>query len=134
MLLRNSRVLVLLLVLLSTAIACRHQAVAAQVPSAPNQQQAQTSQTPSQQPQSKAAQSASPPSQEPQSQNQKTQGQPNQSQQDQPQPSTGQQTQDQGRSGDSGVFVIAKEVEEVVLHATAMDDKNNLVTTLYKVV
>jgi Ca-activated chloride channel family protein len=128
MLLRNSRVPVLLLVLLSTPITGRHQAVAAQVQSTPNQQ---PSQAQGQQPQGPATQNPSPPS-PPQNANQKTPGQPDQSQQNQAQPPTGQQTQDQGRSSDSGVFVITKEVEEVVLHATAMDDKNRLVTTLDK--
>ena len=33
-------------------------------------------------------------------------------------------------SSDSGVFVFKKEVEEVVVHATVIDDKNHLVTTL----
>jgi VWFA-related protein len=137
MLLRNSRVPLLLIVLLSTALACRHQAVAAQVPSTTNQQQAnpqqaEPQQAPSQQPQGQAAQPSSPQSQDPQTQNQKTPSQPSQSQPNQAQPTTGQQTQDQERSSDSGVFVITKEVEEVVLHATAMDDKNHLVTTLDK--
>jgi Ca-activated chloride channel family protein len=132
MLLRNSRVPVLLFVLLFTAIVCRHQAVLAHIPSTANQQPAQTPQPPTQQPQGQAAQSPVPSSQEPQNPNQKTPGQPGQIQQNQAQPPTGQQTQDQGRSNDSGVFVITKEVEEVVLHATAMDDKNHLVTTLDK--
>jgi Ca-activated chloride channel family protein len=59
------------------------------------------------------------PTQDPQPQNQKTQSQ---------------QTQDQGQeSNDAGVFVFKKEVEEVVLHATAVDDKNHqLVTNLDK--
>jgi VWFA-related protein len=34
------------------------------------------------------------------------------------------------QSGDSSVFVFKKEVEEVVLHATVVDDKNHLVTNL----
>ena len=33
---------------------------------------------------------------------------------------------------DSGVFVFRKDVEEVVVHATVVDDKNHLVTTLDK--
>jgi len=132
MLLRNSRVPALLIVLLFAAIACRHQAIAAQ---APSQQQAQPQQPPSQQPQGQTTQPASPQSQEnktpnPQNQDQKTPSQLNQSQPNQSQPS-GQQTQDQDQaSGDSGVFVFKKEVEEVMVHATVMDDKNRLVTTL----
>ena len=35
-------------------------------------------------------------------------------------------------SGDSGVFVFKKEVEEVVLHATVIDDKHHIVTNLDK--
>ena len=35
-------------------------------------------------------------------------------------------------SGDSGVFVFRKEVEEVVLHATVIDDKQRIVTNLEK--
>jgi Mg-chelatase subunit ChlD len=35
-------------------------------------------------------------------------------------------------SGDSGVFVFHKDVEEVVLHATVIDDKQRIVTTLDK--
>ena len=35
-------------------------------------------------------------------------------------------------SGDSGVFVFRKQVEEVVLHATVVDDKQRIVTSLDK--
>ena len=35
-------------------------------------------------------------------------------------------------AADSGVFVFRKEVEEVVLHATVVDDKQHIVTTLDK--
>ena len=35
-------------------------------------------------------------------------------------------------ASDSGVFVFRKEVEEVVLHATVIDDKQRIVTTLDK--
>jgi Ca-activated chloride channel family protein len=121
MLLRNDRVTFLLIVLLSSAIACRHQA-AAQVPASNSPQsqskdsQAQPAQSPG--PQSPAPQSQTPQSDDPKLQNQKSQSQPTA---DQEQTST-----------DSGVFVITKEVEEVVLHATVMDDKNRLVTTLDK--
>src|SRR5271167_2773004 len=33
-------------------------------------------------------------------------------------------------SSESGVFVFRKQVEEVVLHATVIDDKQHIVTTL----
>jgi Ca-activated chloride channel homolog len=133
MLLRNSRVPVLLIVLLSIAIACRHQAVAAQVPGTANLQQAQSTQAPSQQPPAQTGQTPSQKSQDPQTGNQKTESQPNPSQPAQAQSRPGQQNQDQGQaSSDSGVFVFKKEVEEVVLHATATDDKNRLVMTLDK--
>jgi Ca-activated chloride channel family protein len=123
--LRNSRVPVLLLVLLSIAVVWHRQAVAAQAPSTAFQQQSPPPQVPNQQPQ---GQSASPPSQDPQSQPKKTEGPQNPAAPASP----AQQTQDQETSKDSGVFVITKQVEEVVLHATAMDDKNHLITTLDK--
>jgi len=130
MLLRNSRVPVLLLVFLFTALACRHQAVLAQAPNPANQQPAQSPQAPSQPPQGQASQSPSPQSPAP---TEKSQSPENQDQQNQAQPGASQQKQDQGQiSSDNGVFVFTKEVEEVVLHATAMDDKNHLVTTLDK--
>jgi Ca-activated chloride channel homolog len=116
--LRNSCVPVLLVILLLTAIASRHQAVASALPRITEQQ----APVPGQQ------------SQDPQAQNQKSppppsQSQPAQTQTNQAQPTQGQSAQDQA-STDSGVFVFKKEVEEVVLHATVMDDKNHLVTTL----
>jgi Ca-activated chloride channel family protein len=124
--LRNSRAPVLLLVVLSIAVTWGHQAVAVQAPSTASQQQTQPPQGPNQPPQ---GQSANPPPQGPQSQPKKTEGQQNPAA-----PATpGEQTQDQGQlSKDGGVFVITKQVEEVVLHATAMDDKNHLITTLDK--
>jgi VWFA-related protein len=45
-------------------------------------------------------------------------------------PSSGQETPPD--SADSGVFVFKKQVEEVVLHATVVDDKQHMVTTLEK--
>src|SRR4030088_1495267 len=124
--LRNSRAPVLLLVVLSIAVTWGHQALAVQAPSTASQQQAQPPKDPNQPPQ---GQSANPPPQGPQSQPKKTEAQQNPAA-----PATpGEQTQDQGQlSKDSGVFVITKQVEEVVLHATAMDDKNHLITTLDK--
>jgi len=137
MLLRNNRIPLLVVFLLSTAIACRHQTVAAAVPEAATQapqSQSQAGQSPAAQ--TSSPQSPSPPSQgsEPQNQpGQPNQSQPNQSQPNQGQPGQSQQTQSQGQSSsDSGVFVFKKEVEEVVVHATVMDDKNHLVTNLDK--
>jgi len=40
--------------------------------------------------------------------------------------------QEQSPSGDTGVFVFKKEVEEVVLHATVSDNKNHVVMNLGK--
>jgi VWFA-related protein len=116
MLLRNSRVPVLLVVLLFTVIACRHQAV---VSAASRTVEQQAPQVPTSGPQS--------------SQDQKNQTQPGQSQPAQPQANQAQSNQAPVQaSTDSGVFVFKKEVEEVVLHATVIDDKNHLVTTLDK--
>ena len=132
MLLRNSRVPAVLIVLFFIAIACRHQPAAAQVPAPANPPQAQN--------------------EAPQSQDQKTESTKSQQGQAQPSPAqpagtqqtdTGQpkseqtkseQTKDQKQdSSDSGVFVFKKEVEEVVVHATVIDDKNHhLVTDLDK--
>ena len=137
MLLRNNRVPLLVVFLLSTAIACRHQTVAAAAPEAatqPPQSQSQAAQSPAAQ--TSSPQNPSPPSQGSEPQNQP--GQPNQSQSNQAQPPQGQagqsqQAQSPGQSSsDSGVFVFKKEVEEVVVHATVMDDKNHLVTNLDK--
>src|SRR5580693_1751770 len=130
MLLRNNRVPLLVVFLLSAAIACRHQTVAAAVPEAAKQPpQSQAAQSP-------AAQTSSPQSQGSEPQNQPgppTQGQPNQAQPPQGQSGQSQQTQGQEQSSsDSGVFVFKKEAEEVVVHATVMDDNNHLVTTLDK--
>jgi Ca-activated chloride channel homolog len=132
MLLRNNRIPLLVVFLLSTAIACRHQTVAAAVPEAatkPPQSQSQAGQSPAAQ--TSSPQSPSPPSQGSEPQNQP--GQPNQAQPPQGEPDQSQRTQSQGQSSsDSGVFVFKKEVEEVVVHATVMDDKNHLVTNLDK--
>lgn len=119
MLLRNSRVPILLIILLSTVISCRDQAIASPVPGT-GEQQAQ-------------APTSSPQSPDPQAQNQKSQTPPSQSQPTQAQTNQAQSTRDQApASSDNGVFVFKKEVEEVVLHATVIDEKNRLVTTLDK--
>ena len=127
MLLRNSRVPVLLLVLLFTAIACRHQAVLAHEPSQPNQQPAESPQSSSPPSKNDAGQSSNrPPEAAP------SPGQPVPNQDSQNQANRSAQSQDQGQAGDNGVFVFKKEVEEVMLHATVADDKNHLVTNLDK--
>src|ERR1700722_15378226 len=128
--LRNNRVSVrlILVLLLTIAIACRHQAAAAQNTVAPP---APSPQTQSQAPQGQTAPTPSQPSPDQPGQNQKNQAQPAQAPPNQTQPSQVQPNQDKDQnSSDSGVFVFKKEVEEVVVHATAMDDKNHLVTTL----
>jgi Ca-activated chloride channel family protein len=128
MLLRNSRVPLLLIFLLS-AVGCQRQAIVSQVPRAV-EQPAQAS-TPS--PQSQDPQQQSPKSQTQPSPSQPAQSQTNQSQTNPGQTNPAQPAQDQGQSSsDSGVFVFKKEVEEVVVHATVIDDKNHLVTTLDK--
>jgi Ca-activated chloride channel family protein len=123
MLLRNRLFPVLLVILLFAAITCRHQAVVSAASRTAEQQASQAS-TPS------------PQSSNPQQQSQKDQAQPAQSQTtpsqtNQTKTTQAQPAQDQGQaSSDSGVFVFKKEVEEVVVHATVIDDKNHLVTTL----
>jgi Ca-activated chloride channel family protein len=110
MLLRNSRVPVVLIVFLLTAIGFGALLATAQAPSS---QSPQPTSPPVQEPAAKPAQgpSTAPPDSPPQ--NQKTESQEN-------------------KESDSGVFVFKKEVEEVVVHATVMDDKNHLVTNLDK--
>ena len=49
-----------------------------------------------------------------------------------PPPDSGNAGQVAPPSDDSGVFVFKKEVEEVVLHATVVDDKQHLITNLEK--
>jgi len=44
----------------------------------------------------------------------------------------GQQSQEQAPVSDSGVFVFKAQVENVIVHATVVDDKNHLVTNLPK--
>jgi VWFA-related protein len=130
MLLRNSRVPALLIVLLSIAIAAGAQGTGQPSPasSAPNPPAAASAQA-----------SQAPASQDPQPQSQKTEnskspGQPSPTQPAGTQPTQSQPGKDQKQdSSDSGVFVITKQVEEVVVHATVIDDKNHhLVTDLEK--
>jgi Ca-activated chloride channel homolog len=120
MLLRNSRVPVLLIVLI--VLTSLHSALLAQAPSSTDQQPAGSPQSSSQP--SKGQTSPPPPEASP-SPSQKAQSPDSQSQADKS------QSQDQGQA-DNGVFVFKKEVEEVMLQATVMDDKNRLVTNLDK--
>ncbi len=105
------------------------QEVPAAAPPSNTQQQSQPAQTPPAQPQATApAQDtpvqpgSAPPSQPPTQQG--TAPQPGNAQQSQPQLGTAPSRQE----GD--VFVFRKEVEEVQLHATVIDDKHRLVTDL----
>ncbi|HEY1802602.1 MAG TPA: VWA domain-containing protein [Terriglobales bacterium] len=80
-----------------------------------------------------------------------SQGQPSQSQPSQPQPPQGQPSQSQpsqappsqvpaqtgtdsqtSSADDNGTFVFKKQVEEVVLHATVVDDKDQMIVNLPK--
>jgi len=127
MLLRNSRVPLLLLVLLSTATACLHQAVLAHEPSQSSQPPAESSQSGSQPAKGEAGQNSTSPPQASPSPNP-----PPPTQDSQSQPTHRAQSEDEGQNGDNGVFVFKKEVEEVMLHTTVMDEKNHLVTNLDK--
>jgi Ca-activated chloride channel homolog len=113
MLLRNSRVPVVLFVFLFIAVAFGALLATAQAPSPTNSQSTQPTPAPSQDPAAKPVQTPIQPAQDSPPQNQKTESQEN-------------------KESDSGVFVFKKEVEEVVVHATVMDDKNHLVTNLDK--
>ena len=130
MLLRNSRVPVLLIFLLSTAIACQHQAVAASVPDRKATPQLKA-RTPGPRPDSEPAVSKSAAAEseapaQPTQLNQRRSAEPSSA-------DPGATDSEQGQaSSDSGVFVFKKDVEEVVVHATVMDDKNHLVTNLDK--
>lgn len=50
----------------------------------------------------------------------------------QPSQSESQEPKDQAPTVDSGIFVFKKDVEEVVVHATVVDDKNRMVMNLTK--
>src|SRR5208283_902407 len=126
MLLRNSRVPVLLIVLLCIAIAAGAQASSpSEVPAQPPQDlQPHNQNTQDQKTQSQPSQGQSSPVQP--SPVQPSPVQPSPAQSTGTQRNSSQQTKDQVQeSGDSGVFVFKKEVEEVVLHATVVDDKNH---------
>jgi Ca-activated chloride channel homolog len=112
--LRNDRVLILLITLLFFCIGAESQATAPQGPPGSSPSQAPATQ-PS--PPPAAGQTAPPPGQQ----------QPAQPK-DQGQPAAGQGQAPQ--SNDSGVFVFKTQVEEVVLHATVVDDKQHMITGL----
>ncbi len=107
----------------------------AQSPAAQNQQpsQQQSAQTSGQSPAQSQPNQAQPPASPPDSTAQPGAGSgqtpaPSGSA-DQPISPSGQQNPD---AGDAGVFVFKKEVEEVVLHATVIDNKQHIVTNLDK--
>jgi Ca-activated chloride channel family protein len=112
--LRNNRTLVLLFVLLFFNLG-----LGAQQPNAPAQA------PPPQTPPATNSQPPAPPAQQPNAQQPSAQ---------EPPPSTGQDSNpappDQGSEG--GGFVFKAVVQEVVLHATVVDDKQRMVTTLDK--
>jgi len=130
MLLRNDRYLVLLLVLLGLSFASGAQNTAAQAPA-----NNQPSSAPSTAAPSSAGQSATTPP------NSMAPSSPPAPQQDQPQ--TGQASPDQQKqtqapdqnqapANDNSTFVFKAEVQNVILHATVVDDKNHLVMNLPK--
>ncbi|HZP18372.1 MAG TPA: VWA domain-containing protein [Terriglobales bacterium] len=87
----------------------------------------------SQQPGSGGAAPAQPGSSAPQSQSTPQAGSPNQTAPDQAQPAPPQAPPGQGPTAtDNGVFVFRTEAKEVTLHATVVDERNRLVTTLTK--
>lgn len=117
MLLRNSRVPLLLIVL-----TILHSGLFAQTPSPSDQQSGGSPQSSSQ---PSKGQTPPPPPEASPSPNQKAPSQDSEGQADKP------QSQNQGQA-DNGVFVFKKEVEEVMLQTTVADDKNHLVTNLDK--
>ena len=150
MLLRNSRGLILLFTVLFLCLAGGAQSAApappAQVP-AQNQPSSQlpTSTSPAQQPPASTSPAAQPSQTQP-AQNepaQPTEPAPSGQQPAQPAPSgqpgemapppSGQAPQGEAPANeDNGTFVFKAEVQEVVLHATVVDDKNHLITNLDK--
>ena len=109
--LRNDRVRFLLFVLLIIGLASLGVSSRAQSSSPANSEQSSANGTGSAAP---AAQTSTPPASPAK----------DQAQTPHEQPATGDE--------DNGVFVFKKDVEEVVVHATVLDDKNHLVTTLDK--
>jgi Ca-activated chloride channel family protein len=118
--LHNSRLLILLIALFFLSIASRSQDTTQQNP-------------PAQNPESQSAQPAPQPQQQPPAQQQPSaQGQPPSGQQPAPaQPADQGQPPAQGREQpEGGGFVFKAEVQEVMLHATVVDDRQRLITSL----
>ncbi len=143
--LRNSRVLVLLITLLFIGIADAQQSTTPPSPSSNTPQPAPAATSaptypPSgnpTQPATSASQTGTATANSPGPQGQATEpgDQPlrNRPNQVPSNPDQGQTpANDQSPANDNGIFVFRKEVEEVVLHATVVDDKNRLVTNLEK--
>ena len=128
--LRNSRVLLLLaflfllFVILGTAQTAQPTPAQQPAPTNPPTSAAPASTSPSPTQPSAPAQSSQPaqnaPAQQSQTAQPTPQGQADQSQQAPPE------------TNDSGVFVFKKEVDEVILHATVVDDKQRMITDLPK--
>ena len=114
--LRNERVLILLITLLFFCIGAQSQNATQNPPTSNPSQPPAASPAPSSAPPA-AGQQAPPPGQPP----------PAQSQEQAP-PAGGQGQAPQ--NNDSGVFVFKTQVEEVVLHATVVDDKQRMITGL----
>jgi Ca-activated chloride channel family protein len=128
MLLRNDRVLILLLIFLCLTLASGGQSAPAQTPTgnAPTQSPATAAPSPAPQnapaatPTGSATAQSTPPAQDSQS---GAQAPPDQ----QPSPD-----QNQAPANDNSTFVFRAEVQNVMLHATVVDEKNRLVMNLDK--
>jgi Ca-activated chloride channel homolog len=136
MLLRNDRILVLLILLFFTFSSGAQNSPAPA--SSPNQTSAGTTGT-SAAPaaagagvQPGASSSPQNSAQPPQNGSQTTQDQPPQDQQSQPPQDQQAPDQNQPPANDNSTFVFKAEVQNVILHATVVDDKNRLVMNLDK--
>jgi Ca-activated chloride channel homolog len=131
--LRNSR-LFLLLALLVSCVLCAGQSTVPAPAQPPTQtvpsQAPATSSSPAQTAPSQPASNA--PSQAPADTGQNAPASAPQSQPAQPAQQTDTGAQQAPETNDSGVFVFKKEVDEVVLHATVVDDKQRMITNLDK--
>ena len=132
--LRNDRVLTLLIALFFSTIGTRAQTTSPSTPSPANPPESQTSAPQTTQP-AAPQQQTQPPT--PQTQGQQPAQQPNQT----PEPAPGQQPAAQpapgapvGQEPDTagGGFVFRAQAQEVVLHATVVDEKQRLITNLTK--
>jgi len=132
--LRNDRVLTLLIALFFLTIGTRAQTTSPSTPSPANPPESQTSAPQTTQP-AAPQQQTQPPT--PQTQGQQPAQQPNQT----PEPAPGQQPAAQpapgapvGQEPDTagGGFVFRAQAQEVVLHATVVDEKQRLITNLTK--